>query len=93
MKKLATLLALWFALCATGAESEDAAPADGQAESANGETQNQAQEENQDADDEDVDAEGDVDADENRAAKPTEEVFTPSEDISEDLAVPFPVDI
>ena len=86
MKKLATLLALWFALCAVGANSEEAAPVDGQAESANGETQSQAQDQNQDDGDEDVDA------DEN-AAKPTEEVFTPSEEISEDLAVPFPVDI
>lgn len=85
MKRLATLLALWFALCAAGAESEEAAPVDGQAESGNGETQSQAQDENQDDD-------GGSDTDEN-ATKPTEEVFTPSEEISEDLAVPFPVDI
>ena len=86
MKKLATLLALCLSLLAAGAGSKEAAPVDGQAESANGETRSQAQDENQDDGDEDVDA------DEN-AAMPTEEVFTPSEEISEDLAVPFPVDI
>lgn len=85
MKKLATLLALWFALCAAGANSEEAVPVDGQDETANGETQSQARDENQDDD-------GGSDTDES-AAKPTEEVFTPSEEISEDLAVPFPVDI
>lgn len=85
MKRFATLLALWFALCAAGANSEEAAPVDGQDESTNGETRSQAQDENQDDD-------GGSDTDES-AAKPTEEVFTPSEEISEDLAVPFPVDI
>ena len=85
MKRFAMLLALCLSLLAAGAGGEEAAPVDGQDESANGETQSQARDENQDDD-------GGSDTDES-AAKPTEEVFTPSEEISEDLAVPFPVDI
>ena len=80
----------WFTIVAAGAQAaptDDASAANEPADererdSANGEAPDEAQEANEA---EETTKDG--------AAKPAKEVFTPSEEISEDLAVPFPVDI
>lgn len=86
MRIASMLLALAISSFAAAADGEQAPTADGTADerqgnSASDEAQNPAQgaDEAEEATDEP-----------DKAAK---EVFTPSEEISEDLAVPFPVDI
>ncbi len=82
------------ALCfsAPGEEAEAPAAEQGQAAPAAEKRQEKQQQEPQEQDDRQQTAESDEDADD-ADADTAEEVFVPSEAISEDKAVPFPSDI